>query len=106
MIQRTVLLRLEPEHQPKRVELGGRILSLLRGLTMVERADVAVWEPELEPDHPGWDLAVTVYLADLHALAAYAADPIHAAFVRTELAPRVAWRKATSLALVPEPSDC
>jgi hypothetical protein len=93
MIRRVILLRLTAEHRPERSELGQRVLELLRSRPMVAGAEVGVWQPELEAEHPGWDLAVCVDFRDEHALAAYGEDAVHAAFVREELAPRVSARQ-------------
>jgi hypothetical protein len=97
MIRRFVMLRLKPEYLPELEVLGQRVLSLLRSRPMVADAEVAVHRLDLEPEHPGWDLVVTVRFADAAALEAYGRDEVHAAFVKDELAPRVAARSAFSL---------
>jgi len=104
VIQRTVLLRLHPEHRPGLDELGQRMLRLLRALPMVAQADVAVWRSEIQDEDPGWDLAVTVVFVDAAALDAYGHDEVHACFVREHLVPLVAQRHAFSLELL-APSD-
>ncbi len=95
MIERRILLALRPEHQAEAEALGRRCLALLRAMPMVRDAHVAWGDPALE--RGPWDLAVTVVLADSAALAAYQADPVHAAFVREVLVPRVAAREASCM---------
>lgn len=97
MIVRYVMLRSKPEHLPELEDLGRSVLELLSGLPMVVSTEVAVHRPEIEAQHPGWDLVATVRFADAAALEAYCRDPVHAAFVRDELVPRVAARSAFSL---------
>lgn len=97
MIRRFVLLRLAPEHLAERDDLGRRVLVLLRSLPMVAEAHVAAHIPALQPEHPGWDLVVTVDFASPEHARAYGQDPVHAAFVRDELAPRVAARASFSM---------
>ncbi len=94
MIRRVILLQLQPEHQATRAQLGQRIQALLISRPMVAGAEVSVWQPSLEPDHPGWDLVVNVDFADSEALEAYGADQVHADFVRQVLAPFVRARQA------------
>lgn len=100
MIQRNILLRLRPEHQALRAELGQLVLDLLHSRPMVASVSVASWNPALEPEHPGWDLVVTVVFDDAAALTAYESDEVHAAFVRDRLAPLIAGRSSFSLELL------
>jgi hypothetical protein len=101
VIQRTILLRLRPDHRAGAADLGARTLALLLSRPMVVGAEVAAADPLL--GEGTWDLAVTVRLRDLVALRAYEADPVHAAFVRDVLTPCVAERTVAVLAILPAP---
>ncbi len=105
MIQRSVLLRLHAQARDRRDAIGLECLRLLRSRPMVSSASVAAWSPRLESEHPGWDLAITVVFVDAAALEAYERDPVHAAFVRDRLAPRVESRSAFSLELLDDAAD-
>jgi len=92
VIERVVLLRCVDRSPSAVTEVGGRILGLLRALPEV--AGAVIDHPADAATTASWDLRVTVRLADEEALAAYAADPVHAAFVASFLAPRTAAREA------------
>ncbi len=105
MIRRLVLLRLRPEHQPGRTELATDILRLLLSRPMVATAEVAVWDPSVEPDHPGWDLVITVHFDGPEQLEAYGLDEPHARFVQEQLVPRVSHRSAFNLMSAAHPGQ-
>ncbi|MBN1336071.1 MAG: Dabb family protein [Deltaproteobacteria bacterium] len=92
MIERVILLRCTERSQASVAEVAERILGLLRGLPEV--ASAAVDRPGDPATQAEWDLRVTVRFADEAALATYAEDPVHSAFVASYLFPRTDARKA------------
>jgi len=105
VIRRIVMVRLRPEHQAGRADLAADVLRLLLSRPMVATAEVAIWDPEVQPEHPGWDLVITVHFDGRQALEAYGLDEPHARFVREQLAPRVSERSAFNLMSVADPGQ-
>jgi hypothetical protein len=92
VIERVILLRCRDRSPAAVDEVAQAVLALLEGRPEV--AGAAVDHPADAATTSAWDLRVTVRLADVAALDAYAQDPVHARFVETWLAPRSAAREA------------
>ena len=97
MVERIVLLKLQPEHIPGRDALARTCQARLQEIPGVLSAEATV---PADPASAGsWDLCLRIRFPDLATVEAYVPHPLHQAFLVEVLNPAASFKKAWNFTL-------